>query len=60
MRCARAERRVHALQEELAREREARRAERDEMRRSTRAELVRVVHTGTALVPVVRPQTRGR
>ncbi len=59
-RCERAERRVRALQEELARERESRRDEIQEMRRSTRAELVRVVRTETALVPVVRPVIRHR
>lgn len=59
-RCERAERRVRALQEELARERESRRDEIQEMRRSTRAELVRVVRTETALVPVVRPVIRQR
>ena len=59
-RCERAERRVRALQQELARERVARRNEIEEMRRSTRAELVRVVRTETALVPVVRPVVRGR
>ena len=59
-RCERAERRVRALQEELARERDARRDEIQEMRRSTRAELVRVVRTETALIPVVRPVIRGR
>lgn len=59
-RCERAERRARALQQELARERESRRDEIQEMRRSTRAELVRVVSTGTALVPVVRPVIRTR
>jgi len=59
-RCERAERRVRALQEELARERESRRDEIQEMRRSTRAELVRVLRTETALVPVVRPVIRHR
>ncbi len=59
-RCERAERRVRALQQELADERELRRSQIEEMRRSTRAELVRIVRTETALVPVVRPVIRGR
>ncbi|MFN8121656.1 MAG: MerR family transcriptional regulator [Thermoleophilia bacterium] len=59
-RCERAERRVRALQDQLAQERESRRDEIQEMRRSTRAELVRVVRTETALVPVVRPVIRNR
>ncbi len=59
-RCERAERRVRALQDELARERDARRDEIHEMRRSTRAELVCIVRTETALAPVVRPVIRGR
>jgi MerR family transcriptional regulator/heat shock protein HspR len=59
-RCERAERRARALQQELADERELRRSQIEEMRRSTRAELVRIVRTETALVPVVRPVIRGR
>jgi MerR family transcriptional regulator/heat shock protein HspR len=61
-RCARLERRVRGLQAELEGARAEHRARMDQMRRATRAEIVRVVRTETALVPVVRPvfRTEGR
>ncbi|MFN8110755.1 MAG: MerR family transcriptional regulator [Thermoleophilia bacterium] len=57
-RCARAERRARSLQLELDSAREEHRAQMEHIRRSNRAELVRVVHTETALVPL-RPAHRG-
>lgn len=54
-RVERAERRVRELEEQAAREREAARQEIAQVRKQNKAELVRVVNTPTALVPVFRP-----
>jgi MerR family transcriptional regulator/heat shock protein HspR len=59
-RCARLERRVRGLQTELETARAEHRERVEQMRRATRAEIVRVVRTETSLVPVVRPVFRGR
>lgn len=54
-RLAESQRRVRALEKELADERLSARERLEEMRRSGRAELVRVVRSETSLVPVIRP-----
>ncbi|MEZ5079778.1 MAG: MerR family transcriptional regulator [Thermoleophilia bacterium] len=59
-RLERAQTRVAQLEKELVRRERAHTEAMDEYKRSTRAELVRVTCTETALVPVVRPIIRGR